>query len=326
MRLSSTLSFVSGCTALLGACAAAQTRHPPDVALSSALDSTIVSIAEQAVRGTIAIDRAWPGFWNPAAFAIYRPDTALYLFSTDGAPVGFRPVNDARLPTVLRHSWFVLEASSRGLKGGVLPIDPNAKRLVMAVRLQQGSVWPLEFLLHESFHGWQYRNFAGLFDPSLPQHLPDSLRLSGNLAHLLEMERRLLVAALGSKSTSREAVRDYLEARRARLSDSPPLAGRIEQAAERREGTAEYVGLVGALAATNGGMDAAVDSIIARIRSDERWGSETLTPRERLSTRVYRTGSAMALLLDRLECDDWRARVSAGSSLDGQLGACIGVP
>ena len=325
MRLFSTLSFVSGCTALLGACAAAPTRHPPDVALSSALDSTIVSIAEQAVRGAIAIDRVWPGFWNPAAFAIYRPDTAIYLFSTDVAPVGFKPVNDARLPAVLRHSWFVLEASSRGLRGGAVPIDPNAKRLAMAVRLPQGSVWPLEFLLHESFHGWQFRNFANLFDPGLPQHLPDSLRLSGN-QHLLETERRLLVAALASKSNSRQTVRDYLGARRARLSDSPPLAGRIEQAAERREGTAEYVGLVGALAATNGGMDAAVDSIVTRIRSDERWGSETLTPREHLSTRAYRTGSAMALLLDRLGCDDWRARVSAGAFLEAQLGACIGLP
>jgi hypothetical protein len=290
------------------------------------LDSAIVSTAERAVGGAVAIDRVWPGFWDPAAFAIYRPDTAVYLFTTDSAPVGFKPVNDPRLPAVLRHSWFVLEGSSRGLRGGAVPIDPNAKRLAMAVRLPQASVWPLEFLLHESFHGWQFRNFANLFDPTFPQQLPDSLRLSGNLRQLLETERWLLVAALASKSNVRQAVRDYLGARRVRLSVSPPLAGRIEQAAERREGTAEYVGLAGALAATNVGMDAVVDSIVARIRSDERWGSETLTPREHLSTRAYRTGSAMAFLLDRLGCDDWRARVSAGASLDAQLGECVGLP
>jgi hypothetical protein len=325
MRFFGTRSFVCGCVALLGACAAAQNGSPHNVALESSWDAPIVSIAEQAVRGAIPIDHAWPGFWNPVAFAIYRPDTALYLFMTGVAPRDFKPVNDALLPAVLRHSWFVLEGSSRGLKGGVVPIDANAKRLTMAVRLSQGPVWPLEFLLHESFHGWQYRTFASLFDPSVPQHLPDSLRLPANLQHLLETERRLLLAALASKSDSRQAVRDYLAARRARLSDSPRLAGRIEQAAERLEGTAEYVGLVGALAATTEDMDAVVDSVVARIRSDERWGSHTLTPREYLSTRAYRTGSAMALLLARLGCDDWRTRVSGGAFLDAQLDACVGM-
>jgi hypothetical protein len=291
------------------------------------LDSAVVAIASVAVRGSAAIDRVWPGFWNPPGFAIFRPDTAIYLFTTDSAPSDFKRVNDPRLPEPIRRSWYVLEKSSRGFRGGAIPIDPNARRLVMAVGLPEPPLSSLEFLLHESFHGWQFRNFANLFDLTIPQRLPDTLPLPPHFHTQVQEERRLLLLALEATLTAniRARVHDYLAAREQRFSESPALAVRIERSAERREGTAEFVGLAGELAASGFVADVLSDSIRARIRSDTHWGAANLPPRERLSSRAYRTGSAMAFLLDRLACQNWRARVAEGASLDVQLAECIGL-
>lgn len=294
---------------------------------SRPLDSAIVAVASMAVRGSAAVDRVWPGFWHPPGFAIFRPDTAIYLFTSDSAPSDFKRVNDPRLPEPLRGSWYVVEKSSRGYGGGAIPIDPNARRLVMAVSFSERPSSNLEFLLHENFHGWQFRNFANLFDFTIPQRLPDTIPLPPSFQVRVQEERRLLLLALEATATAdiRARVQDYLAAREQRFAEGPAVAVRIERSAERREGTAEFVGLAGALAASGFVADVLSDSIRTRIRSDMHWGAANLSPRERLSARAYQTGSGMAFLLDRLACQNWRARVAEGASLDAQLAECIGL-
>ena len=144
--------------------------HRSDSVSVSPFDSVVFATAAAAVTHAPEVDRVWPGFWNPPTFALYRRDTAVFLYTVDTPPVEFHLVRHMRLPAVLAGRLFFHQGSWPGLRGGVLPVDSKAVRLAMAVTVERRPVSQLEFLLHENFHGGQFREFQHLFDPDVPRY------------------------------------------------------------------------------------------------------------------------------------------------------------
>ena len=288
-------------------------------------DSVAIATAATAVTYARAIDQIWPGFFYPPTFALYRRDTAVFLYTSGSPPAGFQLVRHTQLPTVLRGRLYVYQGGWPGLRGGVLPLDPQAPRLTMAVEIRARPVSQLEFLLHESFHGWQFRHFQNSFDPNIPQSLPGFLKLPQDLQHRLGAERRLLVTALRALTDDeiRRQAQAYLAARKARFESGDPLAELIEQRQERLEGTAEYVGLGGSVAANDSPTHSIRAVIVARVLDDDRWTGRSVDARAQLRYRVYITGAGMAFLLDVLKCSGWRDHVAAGEYLDSELAGCL---
>lgn len=310
-----------------GACGTGRlsSGHTATQSGSAQVDSVIFATAAAAVAKAPDIDRIWPGFWNPPSFALYRRDTSVFLY-TVGAPVaGFQVVRHSRVPPVLRGHLYRHEGSWPGLRGGVLPIDPEAERLAMAVSIGVRPGSQLEFLLHESFHGWQFRQFQYSPDPNVPQSLPDSIRLPQDLQARLDAERSLLILILRAETIEemRKRVREYLDTRRVRFATSNPLVQRIEQTQEWREGTAEYVGLAGALAVDDSPRSVVRASFEARVSNDARWGNRNASPKLQLRDRAYVSGSVMAFALNELQCHLWRESISAGEFLDSELARCV---
>lgn len=322
-----------GASAALILLAALQTgcAHPPlpaapvpPVPERPALDSAVIATASALVSNAHAIDAVWPGSWNPPGFALYRRDTVVYLYTTNSPPAGFDSLVHPSLPAALDRHFHVHHGPWPGLSGGVFPITAESDRLIMAAEIRTRPSSQVEFVLHESFHGWQIRRFENFFDPKVPQSFPDSTTLPPDLETRLALERQLLIAAVeaGSLVDVRSHVRAFITARKDRLSSGSPLAGQIEHAQERREGTAEYVGLAGALAVIQAHDSALRDSVAVRLRSNQRWGVATRPASRQMWDRTYVSGSAIAFLLDRLRCPSWREAIRGGGDLFQALADC----
>lgn len=292
--------------------------HP----LGRMLDSTIVAVATQAVSEAPRIARVWPGFFASPTFAIYKQGEYVLLHTASSPPPSFTPVESARVPSVLAQHTYIYRGDWQGLHGGVLPIDPNAQVLAMAVEFDtRRPSGDLEFLLHENFHGWQARNLEGFFS-AIPQSVPDSIPLPPSFITALKAERDLLVAALASVTPAqlRLHVDAYLAARQQRSARTPALIARIECRQERLEGTAEFVGLAGALEATQHSREHMADSLQARLN---RWMVLETTQREVLIYGAYPVGATETFLLERLG-SDWRSAFDRGECLHELLAKALG--
>jgi hypothetical protein len=193
-----------------------------------------------------------------------------------------------------------------------MPVDPNAPILAMAVEM--GRTRPstdLEFLLHENFHGWQVRHFAD-FLSEVPQRLPDGVPLPPSFNVALARERALLIDVVRSAGDLRNVyLREYLEARQKRSSTAAPVVAVMECRQERLEGTAEYVGLAGALAASAHSQQHLPDSLQARLR---RWNVPNASPQEALRAGAYVVGATLTYLLQQSGAD-WRPAFNRGECL-----------
>ncbi len=139
------------------------------------------------------------------------------------------------------------------------------------------------------------------------------------------MERRILAGALLEVDpvVVDTVLRLYLAVRQLRASETPPDVAEVERVLERIEGTAEFAAVSGTAAAF--GWDG----------EEKAWDLEPyLTHPVRRSPlgldweirqRVYGTGAAIALLLDRLSVP-WRGAIEAGKCFDEVLLDRLGAP
>jgi hypothetical protein len=282
---------------------------PPDVVAS------VRAAREAVVRfGRAAAADVWPG---------YRPDTipvsyvlpgrgTLLLGWRGALPAGFRPVEG-----VAEAAW--LPEADRAAANTSRELGGRAAAQVVVSDLDVPSLAGLS--AHEAFHvyergvqreGTRFGNGENAFFVSqYPVFDP------GNEA-LVALEGRILRAALDARSSldARRLAVQFLAVREHRQRVLGAELAEFEVMAELNEGTAEYA-LVRAQAFLG-------DSTALR---DHVAGLDSLTAvtAQSLRLRFYRTGPAIALLLDRLAPPGWQARVmSEDLTLQEALALAVG--
>lgn len=281
------------------------------------------AVAEKLVARRAAIAKVWPGFWQPPAFAMYLRDSVAYLYTEREVPAGYVALASAGAPSGLSGRWYRRAGGIPGLRGGILPVDPRAHPLALAV--DAGGAWVdpfLEVMLHESFHGFQLRHFEPEPD-SVPAQLSEADVGAAEVQSRLARERQLGLEVLRTTEPTgrRTRLSEYLAVRAVR--GITGTAVMVEKRYERWEGVATYVGLTGLLVAE--GLDRASfsDSLAARMSVEWRWGLGAPAAAA-MRTRAYLSGALLAFLLDEFECTDWKAGVQGGAYLDDLLARCVG--
>ena len=287
------VSALSWCGAALAPVPAAG-QGPPEPTLRA-----LAGVA-RAVRDSGAV-------WGPAIWPGYRPDTlplafaipgmGTALFNWPGAlPQGYGPVEG--LPGA---GW--QGTAERGAASTSVELSGRAVAQMVVRDTARASL--LGLTLHEALHVFQRsvaregRRFGGGENAMLVGQYPvfDDANEAG-----VALEGRLLAAALNARSAAaaRRLARQYAVVRERRVRALPIELVEFEELAELNEGLAQYAQIRGELL---GG--ASLGSQDALRRLDDLTG----TPGLSIRLRFYSTGSAMALLLDRLAGAGWKARL-----------------
>ena len=272
------------------ACATAACAHP------RAEDLESVTTAFEAAAPEIG----WPGF-DPLAIPLALYDDAnTYLIRHPAPPKSFRRMRGTR-------GVWVADTLFAGMRANT-DVELEGTRTAV-VGLGGGRPDPVAtaaVLMHEAFHAYQTQT-----RPEWTANEADVFDYPFRSARLLEM-RRLESGALRRAVSAPDSVREmcwareFLRVRRERFRGLPGTAVAYERASELREGLARY--------------------IERRVTGEEpAIPADGYLP-EAVRERTYETGSAIAVLLDRM-APGWKtALMDAGetASLDGALDAAIG--
>lgn len=275
----------------------AQPPLPDTVRRIASLHATLVR------AGPTIGPRIWPGFRPDTIPTLYVIPHRAKLFAQwrDTVPTGFFPLRDATTS-----AWTDTRTVSfpRGRPIAFLSVDSASS---------PGSVVGLA--LHEQFHAFQRasakhgRRFGAGENSMLVATYP-AFDVANEAAFALE--GRILGRALRARSLAdaRRHAREFLGVREDRHAHLDNAVAEFETAAELNEGLAQYAMLRGlrelarsdaagfrAAGAAEAAHEAALlDSLLA------------VGPRS-IRRRFYATGSAIALLLDRLADSSWKSRL-----------------
>jgi hypothetical protein len=324
-----------GIAAALGllapACSGTGARPQPSTGMGGpaegpTADILLLATASRLVRTAPALASLWPGYWpRGQGFIIARPHGDVLLVSEVAPDSGFRPLAGRSVPRALRGRAFVRRGPVAGLyasqvDGGVnvhYRVDGTS---VTAVAVKDSIRTTAEVLCHEAFHAFQDGHFtrrpeAGASSPQA------GTQAAPELDAMAEVERRILAAALlADNAGARALLRSFLAVRTRRFGAETDSARREELQMERIEGTAQLVGIQGSLlVAGDPGGEAArlVRDILTAVapETDPYW---------RTRFRVYGTGAALGLLLDRLGIE-WRSELQGGETFDDVLRSALPV-
>jgi hypothetical protein len=305
--------LAAGCTA-----AGAREAGPSPTPLSAS-GLPLVRTAER-----VALAR--PGFWPPGQpFGIAKPREAVLVVS-DVAPESlFTALPSHVLPRVLRGRAYVAHGLIRGLHstGGVgfdlrARIVPGTEMTLVPMRDDPGST--VDFLVHESFHAFQLRTFA---QPRREDDAFDTESASRpEFTSLIDLERRLLVQALGApgRDSLERVVRTYLAVRERRYASTAESVRAEELHLERIEGSAHYVGLTAAAVGDGRQRPGPIEGAVIEHLNAEL---DAPDPRWEIRMRSYGTGAAIAIVLERLNVADWKARLQAGATFHELLARAV---
>ena len=308
-----------------------QRREPPRVdsvtGPEGRLPARIVTHAAAFVSNGEALSRVWPGFFSPGDPFMIVDDSArgTLLVHPDEAPPEFRPLDAESLPAVLTGITYYFNGPPEGLAPGTFQADYRMAGDTLPALPTKGST-PFnqrDFYLHEAFHGYQSMHFP---PPGrrvrFGEHLVDSELLDEEFRATARRERTLLrdIVAATNREEAFDLLRRYLELRADRLQQRQS-AEEVERDLERREGTAQWVGCAGA-AVTTAESDPSwmsapqcVDRELTRSLDDDYSNFPEADARY-MRWRLYGTGAALTLLLERYGPQDWRSRIEAGVPLD----------
>lgn len=241
----------------------------------------------------------WPGF-DPAEIPVaYFNGTATVLYRHPELPEGFYSIS-ARIHTAVlpgRHP--AVTANSSAEIGG----RATATALFDAAALRNPRR-AAGVLLHEAFHVWAAERHPDWTANELDffTYPLDSPRETA----LAALEMRNLFDGAGARGVARArcAAAAAVRLRRERFARLPDSARKYERGLELKEGLAAYV------------QGKALGQPAARRTGFPSW---------MVRDRVYATGEAMALLLDRLN-ENWKGRLEAnpGPALDELLAEAAG--
>ena len=288
----------------------------------------LLSTAAVIVRTAPALAQVWDGFWPPDRPFILADSAHLALLYTTGPPpAGFEPVQigtDVPGPpgiTYLHPGRVAGSSASLGLMDLHFAI-PGGE--AVAVQVQGGVAGTLRFLYHESFHAYQDSAFTNPMARDIEVAVAEVT--DSAFTALWDVERAILREALAADDAGemRDLLRTYLGVRTLRAQGVRAPVAAYEDALERIEGSAEWVGWMSVLMATDGN----VDRLRSQLRTDLRRSRRT--PRYApgghwvIRMRVYATGAALCALLETLE-PDWRNQVAAGQTLVAVATEAVGV-
>jgi hypothetical protein len=301
-----------------------QCREPVEQSLQQ--DSVLLQAAAMLVRASKEVAGVWPGFWAfEHPFVLARRGGCILLVSRETPGPEFLPTHIPRTPklaglTYVRRSADGFPVAERG---GFELRHRTGSVTATAVAVRDDPVRTIEFLLHEAFHAYQRRiRMAAL------QLSPDSAFLDWEYNVLAELERTILSSALQSIDRDlKKALNDYFMVRSYREAMFPSVTTR-ERFVELTEGTAHYVGIRGSAIAA-GSDDYPRQEIYDQLTRPLEFqpvlmdgrpvdlSDQTVRMQWTHRARLYPTGAALALVLDRLAVD-WQQE--AASSADSGRG------
>jgi hypothetical protein len=294
---------------------------------SQTVDTLLLATASGIVSSSNLVSSIWPGYWPKGqGFILARTRGDVLLVSESAPDSGFQRLDDRILPRVLRGRAFAAHGVIPGLHassmdGGFNIRYPVAGTRVTAVSVKDSVRTTVEFLFHEAFHAFQDEHFARGPEAVL-ERSGAAVRTTPVFAAMAEVERRILAEALlADDSSSVSLLRSFLAVRATRLDSAGAVARAEELQMERIEGTAQLVGVQASLAVTRADRREA-DRLVREIltadlaESDASW---------RTRLRVYGTGAALGLLLDRLGVP-WRGELARGATFVDVLNSAFPLP
>ena len=316
-------------------------RRPTILALLALIAG---NLGAQAPRDTVAVldsvahevlvlgarhgDAVWPGFHPdtiPIAFVL--PGRGTLLLNWRGAlPEKFEPV--AGVPAAGWRNQGDLGAASNAMSIGGRRVAQVA--LATGKPIEPASLVATAF--HEAFHVFE-RAFA---KPSERFGNGENSAMIGGYPEFdvenetaFELEGKLLNAALSTDSPRerRALARQFVAVRRARHQRLSADFAEFDQMSEMNEGLAEYA-LERALQFLAAEGPRAWRAEASKQAASNRRMLADLNADRGLSSRIryYRTGSAIALLLDRLGDQSWKRRlVEENLTLQDMLGSVSGL-
>lgn len=247
----------------------------------------------------------WPGYaLHAIPLLIFRPQGRSFL-------VNPRTVDEGRVR--IEQPWlmeqvYAVDSRSLGVSSNLpfakdFPIDGQPVFLVRHLdRTRDRSFFRL--LVHEVFHFYQHTSWAAV-------EYPDACRYPyGNEenAYLVRLEEKALAFLLALEDADALALptRTYTALRLARYGAHPDgeKALAIEEWEELVEGTARYVEELYAIAAGYATRRSVTEELVSYFAS--------FHPKDLQKWKYYRTGTALALVLDRLGDSQWKSRCSEG--------------
>jgi len=321
----------------------ASTQQPISPADSAqAGEGVALKAAMQLIESRDRLATIWPGFWDAThVFGIFPVRSGTLVLHPRGERWGDDPaVYGLALPAAL-----IGRAAFVPNRVGMAVFDLNFRvgdRVITVVSLippfapYRGTVsesgWLADstsslvmFAVHESFHGYQRMYWRPLPDspvvfailePVKPhQAWLDSLWVTEALA----IERATLKRAVDALSCaqSSEHVTRYDVLREARLARMPEPFRAYEDAHERAEGIANWVGYEGAHRASTHDTAGVRRTVSDDLAFSYRDGSgQALRGWSAYSSwHLYATGAAKTFVIARCELSDWQARVAKGATL-----------
>lgn len=177
---------------------------------------------------------------------------------------------------------------------------------------------------HESFHRYQEERFDETIGPGywplqevrIPIHVINSVEFGA----LAERERQLLSEALKEPVLSRKQriLKHYVAIRRERMNLVPQHLREGEAHHERKEGSANLVGLELAFAAAGLPESAVRGTVVDDLRNTPAFVGQNYMDNPYRQWHIYATGSAIGLLLQDFGVP-WRERVEEGWTPYGLL-------
>lgn len=174
-------------------------------------------------------------------------------------------------------------------------------------------------LFHEGFHLYQMEHFARTQSASLaPLEEPPAVSLdlvtSSKFQDLASEERRVLADALRVEALDslQPLLARYLRLRKSRMALVPGEQRATEGHNERKEGSAQLVGYEAALLALENSTHRVSEIVRADLLATPPFDANPRMTSYR-HWHIYATGSAIGLILDRMNVD-WRYAVQEGST------------
>jgi len=175
------------------------------------------------------------------------------------------------------------------------------------------SYLPFLVLIHERFHQFQFQNFKpGIRSGGYQDHLN-----AQNLA-LVQLEELILTDFLKAEDavTKMDRIKDFVAIRELRFRDLNPSSIHWEQDQQRMEGLAEYVSIKMYEAFP---LIPDYDGPLHMQTMMEMYSKDENIADRAIKHRHYGVGASIAIALDFLKAQDWKAQTQQGAPLDTLL-------
>jgi hypothetical protein len=287
----------------------------------SRTDSLLLTIAGDLLRGQRDADGSWLSPWFTGEFMLLRPEGGALAVFRGSPPPSLGVPQSTHALSDTRYAHFF----ASGTPG--VPTQFNMPsfdgRQIVAFPLLD-SVYSIAdpvmatviSLYHESFHLYQIR--SGWFR-TVPENgtaqIPRELTTTREFQDLAAQERDLLARALYQTrpDSIRALLRSYLAARDARVALLPEGLRASEAYDERMEASAHLVSYRAGLLAVEGAANDLVPLLASDLRNTPAFDDPAQSRSPLRHWHIYATGSAIALLLDRLRVP-WQRELERGAT------------